>query len=331
MLQQTRVETVIPYYLRFMARFPDLESLASAHRDEVLKLWEGLGYYRRAGFLQQGARWILERGGWPRSAAELEEVPGIGRYTAGAVASIAFGERAPLVDGNVRRVWARIFSMDDARSVEAQKVLWGLSAQAVLHGTPSEVNQALMELGALVCTPRDPGCIRCPLGRWCSSQVDGRAEQRPTSARKTPVPCFEVAVGLLWHRGRFLVQKRPEGGLLGGLWELPGGKLAPGEPARDAVAREFFEEVGFRIQLGEELPSVRHAYSHFKVVLHAFHCTLAPGQKTPSRGMTPRWITPGDIPSLAFPAATLKIFRLAFPEVELTAKAAESPGTYVPE
>jgi A/G-specific adenine glycosylase len=158
--------------------------------------------------------------------------------------------------------------------------------------------------------------------------ADGRAEDRPASPRRAAVPSYEVALGLLWHRGRILVQKRPEGGLLGGLWELPGGKVKPGESARDAAAREFLEEVGARIQVGEELPAVRHAYSHFKVVLHPFHCTLAQGQKAPSRGSSRRWITPGEIPSLAFPSATLKIFDLALTPGEETKKAAEAPAAY---
>lgn len=330
MLQQTRVETVIPYYERFLARFPDVERLASADSGDILKLWEGLGYYRRALFLLDGARWIVARGGWPRTAEGLLEVPGVGRYTAGAVASIAFSEVAPILDGNIKRVWARVFSRGDIRSAKAQEELWGFSSEAVQRGPASDVNQALMELGATVCKPRKPGCSTCPLGEWCASKADGLAHARPSPQRKSPLPSYEVAVGILWHGGRFMVQRRPEAGLLAGLWELPGGKFEMGETARAAVARELLEEVGVRVRVGDALPPVKHVYSHFRVRLHPFHCTLAPGQGVPRPLPGRRWITPGEVGSLAFPAATLRIFRGAFAEGFPETKAAESPGTYRP-
>lgn len=328
MLQQTRVDTALPYYLRFISRFPNLESLASASREDVLKVWEGLGYYRRVGFLQAAARWLLAREGWPKTSRELREVPGVGPYTAGALASIAFGERAPVLDGNVKRVWARVFGRSDVFSAEALSSLWELSAKAVLHGPPSEVNQALMELGAGCCTPRVPRCHACPLGPWCVSLADGRAAERPGKRRREPVPLYHVAVGFLWNDGLFLVQRRPEGALLGGLWELPGGKLEPGETAEEALRREFAEELGVGVRIRSRLPEVRHAYSHFKVILHPFHCTADRLPAHPPSDLPRRWVGPGDLGSLPFPSATLKVFGLAFDGSIGGLQAAESAAAY---
>jgi A/G-specific adenine glycosylase len=328
MLQQTRVDSALPYFERFMRRFPDLESLASASLEEVLKLWEGLGYYRRAGYLRDGARWIQAHGGWPGSAHGLRSVPGIGRYTAGAMASICFGERAPVLDGNVRRVWSRVFAIDAAHAKEAEDRMWGFSSKAVRFGPPDEVNQALMELGAILCTPRSPGCQRCPLRRWCASAFDGKAETRPKSPRKPPFRVDEVAVGLLMRSGTLFVQRRPEGALLGGLWELPGGKLKEGETPEACLVREFEEEVGVPIAIGGKLPVIEHRYSHFGVRLHPYWCTATRRVPLPQPSPERKWIAPGEIGSLPFPSATLKIFALAFPREDPKEKAADEPAAY---
>jgi A/G-specific adenine glycosylase len=328
MLQQTRVDAVIPYYLRFLERFPTLEALAEADVAEVLKSWEGLGYYRRARALREGAVRIVAMGRWPESAEGLRAIPGIGPYTAGAIASIAFGERAPVVDGNIRRVWARVFGLEEVHSAEAQRKLWALSDEAVLHGSPGEVNQALMELGATLCSPGAPNCAECPMRAFCLSFQDGHAGARPLPRAKRPVPTYEVAVGLLWVRGRFFVQRRPEEGLLGGLWELPGGKLREGETPEEALVRELKEETGAAVRITGALRPVRHAYSHFRVVLHPFHCAPTEGTRPPRSGPSGRWLRADEIASLPFPAATLKIFRGALSPRAETEKAAEEPAAY---
>lgn len=308
MLQQTRVETVIPYWERFLSRWPTVESLAAATTAQVLKEWEGLGYYARARRLPEAARFVVASGGWPRTAEALREVPGIGPYTAGAVASIAFGEAAPLLDGNVKRVWSRLFAFPEPPVGKPLDLFWEWSAQAVRHGKPAVVNQALMELGATVCTPRAPKCPECPLRSWCCARKEGKPESYPRKVPKPAVPTVQVAVGILLRRGRFLVLLRPEEGLLGGLWELPGGKIEAGEGPGEAMVRELREELGCAVLPGAPLPPVRHAYSHFKVVLHPFLCTLAPTSPDPCPGRPMKWLRPGEVGNLPFPRATLKVF-----------------------
>jgi len=309
MLQQTRVETVLAYYEPFLRRFPHLETLASASPDEVLKSWEGLGYYARARNLWAGSRVLLKGGEWPRTVDSLERIPGIGRSTAGAVASIAFGVRAPILDGNVKRVWCRIFGVREPWKPDALRFLWGLSEAAVRRGPPGEINQALMELGAVVCRPRAPSCESCPVEPDCFARAVGTREAYPGRRTRAAIPSREAVAALLWRGERFLVTRRPDTGLLGGLWELPGGRVEVKEPRRAALHREMMEELGLRVAVVGEEPPVRHAYSHFKVRLWAYHCLPLRTGEDPVTERPFRWIRPEEISGLAFPAATLKVFR----------------------
>lgn len=322
MLQQTRVETVIPYFHAFLARYPDVRTLAAAPLQEVLKSWEGLGYYRRARNLHAAAVRIAAAGGWPRTVQELASLPGVGRSTAGAIASIAFGLPSPILDGNVRRVWCRLTAQESPKP----SALWSLSQEAVRWGPPGEVNQALMELGATLCTPKAPRCPLCPLRRACGGFASGSPASFPAPPAKKRLPLFDVSVAFLWRRGRFLVTQRPPEGLLGGLWELPGGKWEEGEDGPAALLRELKEELGIAARILGAHPVVRHAYSHFAVRLHAFDCEPA-GGRPPRPGLPARWITPSQIPSLPFPRGTQKIFAAAFKTGGLSA-AAEAPGNY---
>jgi A/G-specific adenine glycosylase len=227
MLQQTRVATVIPYYQRWLERFPDVSALADAPLDAVLEQWSGLGYYSRARNLHRGAREVVGHygGSVPASVAELQRVPGIGRYTAGAIASIAFGARAPLVDGNVARVLARIFELElDVKSTAGQKALWALASELVPAEAPGDFNQALMELGATVCTPLSPACGTCPIGSICAARASGRQAELPIlppRKRASELPALILRAAWIERGGALLVMRRRPEGLYGGLWELP--------------------------------------------------------------------------------------------------------------
>jgi A/G-specific adenine glycosylase len=296
MLQQTRVETVQPYFERWMERFPTLADLARAPQQEVLAAWEGLGYYSRARNLQRAAEMIMvEHGGeLPRDPAALRRLPGIGRYTAGAIASIAFGLDEPALDGNIRRVLARIFDVfEPARSPAGEHRLWELAAAHLPPGRAGEYNQALMDLGAIICTPRSPACHRCPVADWCQARALGIQEQRPVLEKKPAVPHYLVTAAVIHRTGQVLIAQRPAEGLLGGLWEFPGGKLQPGEDLPSCLRREILEELGVEITIGGWIGVFRHGYTHFKVTLHAFHCALLNGTRPqPLQAQDLRWVSP---------------------------------------
>lgn len=307
MAQQTRVETVKEYWEAFLDRFPDVATLAEADLDEVLKEWEGLGYYARARHLHEAARLVRERHGGqlPSAPARLRELPGVGPYTAGAVASLAFGVPEPAVDGNARRVLSRIFDL--ARPTpgrlreRARRLLESESHRA------AELNQALMDLGGAVCTPGDPSCQRCPVARHCLALARGTVEERPPARNRPGVPHHDVGVAVLWSQARVLVQRRPEDGLLGGLWEFPGGKLEAGESPEAAIRRELLEELDVRVRVGPPLCRVEHAYSHLRVTLHVRHARHD-GSTPKARFATEwRWLPPDDLGELPFPVANQRI------------------------
>jgi A/G-specific adenine glycosylase len=313
MLQQTQVATVIPYYERFLKRFPTVESLARARLDTVLKLWEGLGYYSRARNLHRAAKEILDRfsGRFPRTAAELLTLPGIGRYTAGAIASNAFDERVPSVDGNVERVLCRLFRVHGyPKDATVRKRLWSIAGDLVPAGKPGLFNQALMELGAEVCTPRKPQCEDCPLNRMCQARLHNEQLLLPHRKPKKPLPSHIVAVGVIRKAGRILIDKRRPDGLLGGLWEFPGGKKEPGESLETALLREVREELAIKIRVERPLVIVDHAYSHFRVRIHAFECTWVSGKPRCATCADFKWVRPADLGRYAFPAANKKTIEI---------------------
>ncbi|MEJ5203560.1 MAG: A/G-specific adenine glycosylase [Anaerolineales bacterium] len=292
MLQQTRVETVIPYFQRWMERFPTLIALAGAPEQEVLQLWEGLGYYTRARNLHKAAQIVVhEYGGeLPSDRAALEHLPGIGRYTAAAIASIAFGLDEATLDGNIRRVLARVFHMDlPARSPDGERRLWQLARQHLPAGRAGDYNQALMDLGATICTPRAPACFICPLETLCLARRLGVQEQLPRLERRAPVPHYLVAAAVIQKDEQVLITQRPAQGLLGGMWEFPGGKVEAGESLQDGLRREICEELGIRIEVGELLGVFKHAYTHFRVTLHAFYCKVLEGEPTALQAADWRW------------------------------------------
>jgi A/G-specific adenine glycosylase len=280
MLQQTRVETVIPYFKRWMARFPTLESLPDASQGEVLAIWEGLGYYSRARNLHRAARILVEEYGGeiPQDVKSLRRLPGIGRYTAGAIASIAFGLDEPTLDGNIRRVLARLFDLQlPARSPQGEALLWKLAAEHLPPGKAGEYNQALMDLGAVICTPT-PKCEICPLSGDCQARALGVQGERPIKTPKPRVPHYTVTAAVICRDGQVLIGQRPPDGLLGGLWEFPGGKLEPGEQSETGLRREIREELGVEVGIGEPIGVYSHAYTHFRVTVQAFYCDLVDGE-----------------------------------------------------
>lgn len=299
MLQQTRVETVIPYYQRWMELFPNVQTLARAPLQQVLSTWEGLGYYSRARNLQRAAQQVVTHhaGVLPREPQALRRLPGIGAYTAGAIASIAFNQDVPALDGNIRRVLARLFNVElPARSPQGERRLLALAAEHLPAGRAGDYNQALMDLGASLCTPRQPACEPCPLAEFCLARRLGLQEQRPVLASRPKTPHYLVAAAVLRRGDQVLIAQRPLDGLLGGLWEFPGGKLQPGEDLPACLRREIHEELGVPIQVGASYGVYRHVYTHFRVTLHAFACRLLDeGEPQPLQTQDIRWVQPGEL------------------------------------
>jgi A/G-specific adenine glycosylase len=295
MLQQTGVAAVIPYYERFLASFPAVAALAAAPVETVIELWAGLGYYSRARNLHAAARRVVaEHGGlFPQSLEGLTALPGIGRSTAGAILSIAFDRPAPILDGNVRRVLCRLFAWaDDPRSAGAEKQLWVWAAALTPADRSHDYAQAIMDLGATVCTPRVPACERCPLAALCQGQTLGIAAELPRRRAKKAAPTQLQVALLVECGGRFLVRRRPLAGMLAGLWEFPGGPVPGGLPAERAAAR-LWQELG-----GEGEPTfaggVDHTYSHFKLDLRLYR-VAAPMAPRVAEGPESRWLTAGEL------------------------------------
>lgn len=306
MLQQTRVGTVIPYYRRFLERFPDVLSLADAPEDSVLAAWSGLGYYGRARSLRKAAREIVTSHGGriPQDASTLRELPGIGRYTAGAIASQAFGRPEPVVDGNVRRVLARLTADPDP----PRAGLWDLAARLVTGPAPGELNQALMELGALVCTPRAPSCASCPVRRSCLGASSGRPESFPPSRPSRPARTVEVGVALVRRGGRLLVE-RPRGGPFRGNWDLPAAAAHDGEDPARAVEEHLASRHGLIVRAESPVGRADHAILNRRLRLAAYPCRWSRGRTAGAADL--RWIRPDEIDDVAVSGATRKVIALS--------------------
>jgi A/G-specific adenine glycosylase len=318
MLQQTRVETVVDYFTRWMARFPTIEALAAAGQQEVLKAWEGLGYYARARNLHRAAQQVVQEYGGqiPADPAMLRKLPGIGDYTAGALLSLAFNQPAPVLDGNVKRVLSRL--ADIAQPVDATatlKTLWQLAraiVEAAAPGSAGACNEALMELGATICTAENPRCLICPVARQCLAAANGTQAQRPVRSPRKATPHYDVAAGVIWqgepYVSKLLIAQRLQQGLLGGLWEFPGGKLeATDADLRACLRREIAEELAIEIAVAERLTLVRHAYTHFRITLHAFHARHIAGEPRAVGCAGWRWVEMAELPAFPFPVADQKI------------------------
>ena len=317
MLQQTRVETVIPYFEKWMRLFPTVKALAEASERDVLNTWEGLGYYSRARNLHKAAKIVREQydGELPRDLKELRKLPGIGRYTVGAIASIAFGMDEPTLDGNLRRVFARLFDVSEpADSRTGEKILWGLAQEHLPEGIAGDYNQALMDLGATICLPKNPRCLICPLIEFCQSRANGAQERRPVLKPKKEVPQVVHAAGVIIKNDEVLLAKRPMKGLLGGMWEFPNG-LVDGDPT-EGLASAL--ETGYRlsVQNGETLGIVKHAYTHFRVTVYAYRCDLVSISKNESM----KWVKLKELDDYPMGKVDRQIARMVHEEFQTRTK-----------
>lgn len=311
MLQQTQVETVIPYYHRFIAQFPTVEALARASLQDVLKAWENLGYYARARHLHTAAKEMMEGTGGtvPDKEEELLRLPGVGAYTAAAILSIAFNQRVPAVDGNVRRVLCRLFAIrGPLEDRKTQRRIHNLAADLVPPKTSSLFNQGIMDLGATICTPRNPACGRCPVNPTCLAYEMGLQETLPVTRKRGPLPHKQMTACVLCDmHNKLLIVRRPAKGLLGGLWQFPGGEKGLGESLQRSLKRVMKSELGIEVRVGAKIGAVKHAYTHFRITLHAFRCTLRGEPPKILNCSSWKWIDPQSLPDFPFSKADRKI------------------------
>lgn len=314
MLQQTQMERGVAYFERWMERFPDVAALAGAHEDEVMKHWEGLGYYSRARNLHKAAREVHERlgGRLPDTVEGLQSLPGVGPYTARAVASIAFGRDVCVIDANVERVASRLYDIDvPVKSRQARAEIERRCAALLPPGLARDFNQAMMELGSLVCSPRNPACVACPLAGWCRARALGVQEDRPITAAAPQPVYLTMATGVLVHDGLVLAQKRMPDDIWANLWEFPGGMVETGESPQQAVIREYLEETNLAVNHPEPIGSFKHSFTRYRVTLYAYAVTLLsdPAELELRAAQEHRWATWAQIRTLAFPAGHRKLVR----------------------
>jgi A/G-specific adenine glycosylase len=312
MLQQTQMERGVIFFKRWLERFPDVRAVAQAPEQEILKYWEGLGYYARARNLHRAARVMvdLHQGKVPESYESLLALPGIGPYTAAAIASIAFNQDIAVVDANVERILARLFDIEGpVKNGETKKRIHGLAGELLPPGQARFFNQALMDLGGLICTPKNPACGVCPVAGSCAALHEGRVHERPLVIPGGKTVLIEMATGVLAHKGRLFIQQRLAGDVWGSLWEFPGGRLEKGETPEETVIREYKEETGFTVAILSGITTVVHHYMKYKVVLHGFHCRLMGERMEPllQAAQDFRWVAPKDLADYGFPAGHRKL------------------------
>ncbi len=311
MLQQTQMDRAVAYFERWVEQFPDVLSLAAADQDEILKQWEGLGYYSRARNLHRAAILLAQQHGGqlPAHRHHLLALPGIGPYTAGAILSIAFDQPEPVIDANVERLFARLFDIaEPVRAAATKKKILRLAEEMLAACSPRLFNQALMELGALVCTPRSPGCPACPVASHCRARKLDTVQQRPVLPPKKEPLVIEMATGIVRRNGLLLIQKRPATGVWANLWEFPGGRLEPGESPEEAVVREYQEETELTVVVDEKITTTRHSFMHYRVILHCFFCR-SKDCRSPRlhAAQENRWVRPEELGNYAFPAGHRKL------------------------
>ncbi len=316
MLQQTQVKTVLPYYARWLQQFPDVHALATVELQMVLKAWEGLGYYARARNLHRSAQIIVEQfdGQFPQNFDDVLRLPGIGRTTAGGILSSAFNLPLPILDGNVKRVLARLVALEQPTS-KAIDQLWAISEQLVPAANGRDFNQALMDLGATICTPHHPACPLCPWQHACQAYHQGRQTDLPISEWKKPLPHKTIGVAVIWNKhSEILINQRPEKGLLGGLWEFPSVEVMSGRSISRAIQKGIPTTFGIKLKLQDELISVKHTYTHFKATFHVYQCELIEATSTVTADIaTSQWVKVDQLSQFPFPKSHLKMIQVLQP------------------
>jgi len=311
MLQQTRVDQALPYFVRFTDAFPTVTALAHADQHDVLMLWEGLGYYSRGRNLHKTAQIIdtNHKGIFPKTYEGLLALPGIGPYTAAAIGSICFSLPRAVVDGNVIRVLSRYYGIrDDVRSSRVKNRIQTHADTLIDHDNPGDFNQAMMELGAVVCKPKNPKCSECPISAHCIAYNTLGTNVIPYKPKKLAVPHHTIVVGIIYSKtGQILIARRKNTVMLGGLWEFPGGKVEHGETLESALIREIREEIGIEIAIIREFMSLRHAYSHFKITLHSYICRMVDGTPKSIDNAEIRWVDIQELADFPFPKANRRI------------------------
>ena len=310
MLQQTQVDTVIPYYHRFLEAFPTVHHLARAPQDKILKAWEGLGYYARARNLHKAAQAISQQfdGTVPNTYDTLKSLPGFGPYTTAAVLSIAYNKDHAVLDGNVMRVLTRLFNIHgDVTQNTVKKHLWELAESLLPKGHAGDYNQAVMELGATLCTPKNPNCSACPLAKSCEGYQANTHETLPVKTKKKPRPHHTLGAGIVWHQNKVLITQRPQNGLLGGLWEFPAGTQQPHETLQETCIRGIKATVGIDIQIQDRFRTVKHAFTHFSITVHAFQCQYTKGKTQTLACDAHAWVSLKELSDYAFSRTSRKL------------------------
>lgn len=310
MLQQTRVDQATPYFNRFIERFPDVYALANAEQQDVLKVWEGLGYYSRARNLHHAAKTVVDdfNGQIPDTEDEILELKGVGPYTASAVLSIAFSKPHAVVDGNVLRVLTRYLGIeDDIRSSSTKNTVQEAANELIDEDRPGDFNQAVMELGATVCTPSNPDCSECPVSSNCVAYTTLKTDSIPYKSPAKKRPHHQIGVGIIRDDENVLIALRPEDAMLGGMWEFPGGKQKEDEDIQQTVIRELKEELGVDVTVTKPFMKLNHAYSHFKITLHAYLCELKKGNPQPKTSQQLKWVSVSELDRYPFPKANRKL------------------------
>ena len=312
MLQQTQMDRVVTYFINWMKHFPDIRSILGATEEEVLKLWEGLGYYSRPKNIIKAAQILVEeyRGKLPADHKELISLPGIGPYTAGAIMSIAFNREYAIVDANIERVFARLFNLDKpVKNKITRAFIWQKANELIPKGKARIFNQSLMELGALVCIPKNPRCKICPVKGLCRSLSDNTVDKRPLAVKPSQSVFIEMSTGILSHKGKVLIQKRKPTGVWANLWEFPGGRLEFGETPEMALVREYAEETELKVGKLQRITAVQHSYTIYRVTLHCYFCSLMDGMSVPvlHGAQEYRWVSPEELSYYAFPAGHRKL------------------------
>tara|TARA_B000000475_G_scaffold200083_1_gene162662 strand:+ start:232 stop:1293 length:1062 start_codon:yes stop_codon:yes gene_type:complete len=310
MLQQTQVKTVIPYYEKWIKKFPTIVDVANAPDEILFKYWEGLGYYNRVNNFRIACNQIINdyNGKIPETKDELITLKGIGDYTSSAISSIAFNKVNYVIDGNVKRVMARVLRIKILSKLSLKKINKFLTSN-IDQSYPGSFNQALMDLGRDICKPKKPLCEICPISSFCMAYIKNQISKYPAIQKKTnKFPHYTIGVGVIWNKNKILITKRKKNALLGGLWEFPGGKILKNESIENCVKREIYEELSINVDILKFITKVKHSYSHFRITLHAYHCIYKKGKIVCNASDDWKWITPNQFKKFAFPKANHHIF-----------------------